>query len=168
MNNAKKLKIHFNYKNKITSIDCNYNEKLSDILSKLNDININSVHCIYSNKIIENKEFTISQIINNNDSIINEIEIQIIDIENNQIYNKIMDSSLNSSQDQKNIIDSFDNDIKNIIFKLNELTKNINILYNESKNKIYYNKLNEVDKNAIFNDIKETTEAKNINNKFKK
>ena len=112
MNNAKKLKIHFNYKNKIISIDCNYNEKLSDILSKLNDININSVHCIYSNKIIENKEFTISQIINNNDSIINEIEIQIIDIENNQIYNKIMDSSLNSSQDQKNIIDSLRSEIK--------------------------------------------------------
>ena len=165
MNSEKKMKINLSYKNKETHINCNYNEKLSDILLNQN-IDINSVICIYSGEKLENKEILLTQMINNTGKINDEINIQIIDIDNKQSFNKV--------KENETFLTYFNNDIEKIISKLKEVKENVNNLFKSEHNDILNNNiickddLNEIDKSVIFSDINGIINDNNINNKFKK
>ena len=135
---------------------------------KLNfeDIDINSVYFIYENKRIQNKELTLEAVVNNINDNIKEINIQIFDKEKNSTSNFLI-NSFNNSQNLKSTLDIFNNDIANIIYKLQQVKDNINILY---KTDIYFknNNNNEIDKKEIYREIYETINDNNIKNKFKK
>jgi len=137
-------------------------------LLKLNfeDIDINSVYFIYENKRIQNKELTLEAVVNNINDNIKEINIQIFDKEKNSTSNFLI-NSFNNSQNLKSTLDIFNNDIANIIYKLQQVKDNINILY---KTDIYFknNNNNEIDKKEIYREIYETINDNNIKNKFKK
>ncbi len=96
------VKVHFSYRGIIKTMNCNYDEKLSTFLPKLNfeDMDINSVYLIYENKKIKNKDLTLESLINNINDDIKEIYIQIFDKENYSI-NNILNNSLNNSQNIK-------------------------------------------------------------------
>ena len=168
MESLKMVKVRFTYKGIIKTINCNYNDKFSFILLKLNfeDIDINSVYFIYENKRIQNKELTLEAIINNINDNIKEMNIQIYDKENNSKSNFLI-NSFNNSQSVKTTLDIFNNDITNIIYKLQQVKNNINILYNADIN-FKNNNNNDIDKNEIYREINETINDNNIKNKFKK
>ena len=150
MNSEKTMKINLSYKNKETSINCSYNEKLSDILLNQN-IDTNSVICIYSGKKLENKEILLDQMINNPGKLNNEINIQISDIDNKQSFNKV--------KENESFLTPFNNDIEKIISKLKEVKENVNNLFKSEHNDILNNNiiskddLNEIDKSVIISDI---------------
>ena len=162
------VKVHFSYRGIIKTMNCNYDEKLSTFLPKLNfeDMDINSVYLIYENKKIKNKDLTLESLINNINDDIKEIYIQIFDKENYSI-NNILNNSLNNSQNIKKTLDIFNNDIEDIIYKLHQVKDNINILYNSNLN-FKINNNNEIDKNEIYREINEIINDNNIKNKFKK
>ena len=168
MESLKMVKVRFTYKGIIKTINCNYNDKFSFILLKLNfeDIDINSVYFIYENKRIQNKELTLEEVINNISEDIKEMNIQIYDKENNSKSNFLI-NSFNNSQSVKTTLDIFNNDITNIIYKLQQVKNNINILYNADIN-FKNNNNNDIDKNEIYREINETINDNNIKNKFKK
>jgi len=168
MESLKMVKVRFTYKGIIKTINCNYNDKFSFILLKLNfeDIDINSVYFIYENKRIQNKELTLEAIVNNINDNIKEINIQIFDKANNSTSNFLI-NSFNNSQNIKTTLDIFNNDIANIIYKLQQVKDNINILFKTDTN-FKNNNNNDIDKNEIYREINETIIDNNIKNKFKK
>ena len=165
MNSEKKMKINLSYQNKDIPIYSSSNEKLSDILLNQN-IDINSVICIYSGIKLENKEIIINQMINDSDKSNNEINIQIIDIESKDSFIKF--------KENESFLTQFNDDIDKIILKLKEVKGNVNNLFKSEDNNILTNNiitkddLNKIDKNAILSDINGIINDNNIKNKFKK
>ena len=165
MNSKKKMKINLSYQNKDIPIYSSSNEKLSDILLNQN-IDINSVICIYSGIKLENKEIIINQMINDSDKSNNEINIQIIDIESKDSFIKF--------KENESFLTQFNDDIDKIILKLKEVKGNVNNLFKSEDNNILTNNiitkddLNKIDKNAILSDINGIINDNNIKNKFKK
>ena len=164
MNSEEKIKINLSYQNKDISIYCSSKEKLSDILLNQN-MDINSVNCIYSGKKLESKDIIINQIINDSDKLNKEINILIINIEEKESFNKFGENEI--------ILTQFNDDIEKIILKLKEVKGNVNNLFKSEENNIINNNiiskddLNEIDKNAILSDINGIIKDNNINNKFK-
>ena len=164
MNSEEKIKINLSYQNKEISIYCSSKEKLSDILLNQN-MDINSVNCIYSGKKLESKDIIINQIINDSDKLNKEINILIINIEEKESFNKFGENEI--------ILTQFNDDIEKIILKLKEVKGNVNNLFKSEENNIINNNiiskddLNEIDKNAILSDINGIIKDNNINNKFK-
>ena len=80
--------IEFIYNGVPTTVQCNHEDKLIDILAKLStkiEINLNSVYFLYSGQIIESKEKTFIEMANNLDKERNKMNIQINDMEKNDI-----------------------------------------------------------------------------------
>jgi hypothetical protein len=91
------VEIEFSYKQQITVVQCELNNKIKDIYNKCISkvgIDINSIYFIYSGNKIDNNELKIDQLINNNDRSINKM--------------KILVESINESNQKKSLIKSND------------------------------------------------------------
>ena len=91
------VEIEFSYKQQITIVQCELNNKVKDIYNKFISkigIDINLIYFIYSGNKINNNELTIDQLINVNDRSINKM--------------KILVELINESNQEKSLIKSND------------------------------------------------------------